>query len=127
MPKLVLVALDRNPARADGVEWRIPVPRCVTKGRFDGRRSERTIATGPARAGSAWERGGRVVRASRRHRALRLAVSLVLLLSTAGVVFGWWIWNVFQVRTTNAYVVGNITPFPLKSAGRLLRYTRTTT
>src|SRR5215831_222763 len=48
--------------------------------------------------------------APRRRRALRLAASLGLLLSTAGVVGGWWVWNVFQVRTTNAYVVGNITP-----------------
>ena len=26
-------------------------------------------------------------------RALRLAASLVLLLSTAGFVIGWWVWN----------------------------------
>ena len=52
--------------------------------------------------------------------AVRLAASLVLLLSTAGVVFGWWLWNVFQVRTTNAYVVGNITPVASDVGGQVV-------
>ena len=52
--------------------------------------------------------------------ALRLAASLGLLLSTAGVVFGWWVWNVFQVRTTNAYVVGNITPVSSDVGGQVV-------
>src|SRR5262249_38644136 len=56
----------------------------------------------------------------RRRRALRLAASLGLLLSTAGVVVGWWIWNVLQVRTTNAYVVGNITPVSSDLGGQVV-------
>ena len=44
----------------------------------------------------------------------------MLLLSTAGVVFGWWLWNVFQVRTTNAYVVGNITPVSSDVGGQVV-------
>src|SRR5262245_62348811 len=56
----------------------------------------------------------------RRRRALRLAASLGLLLSTAGVVSGWWVWNVFQVRTTNAYVVGNITPVSSDLGGQVV-------
>ena len=55
-----------------------------------------------------------------RRSAVRLAASLVLLLSTAGVVFGWWLWNVFQVRTTNAYVVGNITPVASDVGGQVV-------
>src|SRR5262245_34010857 len=58
--------------------------------------------------------------APRRRRALRLAASLGLLLSTAGVVIGWWVWNVFQVRTTNAYVVGNITPVSSDLGGQVV-------
>jgi membrane fusion protein (multidrug efflux system) len=57
---------------------------------------------------------------ARGRRALRLAASLGLLLSTAGVVFGWWVWNVFQVRTTNAYVVGNITPVSSDVGGQVV-------
>jgi membrane fusion protein (multidrug efflux system) len=56
----------------------------------------------------------------RRRRALRLTVTLGLLLSTAGVVVGWWVWNVFQVRTTNAYVVGNITPISSDVGGQVV-------
>src|SRR6516165_11316684 len=56
----------------------------------------------------------------RRRRGLRLAASLALLLSTAGVVSGWWFWNVFQVRTTNAYVVGNITPVSSDVGGQVV-------
>ena len=56
----------------------------------------------------------------RRRRALRLTASLVLLLSTAGVVLGWWVWNVLQVRTTNAYVVGNITPVSSDVGGQVV-------
>ena len=66
------------------------------------------------------EAGGGPTARPRRHRALRLAVSLVLVLSTAGVVAGWWIWNVFQVRTTNAYVVGNITPVSSDVGGQVV-------
>jgi membrane fusion protein (multidrug efflux system) len=57
---------------------------------------------------------------ARLRRALRLAASLGLLLSTAGVVTGWWVWNVFQVRTTNAYVVGNITPISSDLGGQVV-------
>ena len=56
----------------------------------------------------------------RRRHALRLAVALGLLLSTAGVVVGWWVWNVFQVRTSNAYVVGNITPVSADVGGQVV-------
>jgi membrane fusion protein (multidrug efflux system) len=55
-----------------------------------------------------------------RRRALRLGVSLGLLLCTAGVVISWWIWNVLQVRTTNAYVVGNITPVSSDVGGQVV-------
>src|SRR6516162_11281198 len=72
----------------------------------------------PAPLGS--EAGRRPSAPPRRGRALRLAVSLVLLLSTAGVVIGWWVWNVFQVRTTNAYVVGNITPVSSDVGGQVV-------
>src|SRR5262249_33569394 len=61
---------------------------------------------GPVPPGS--EAGRRA--SARRRRALRLAASLGLLLSTAGVVIGWWVLDVFQVRANNAYVVGNNTP-----------------
>jgi membrane fusion protein (multidrug efflux system) len=64
--------------------------------------------------------GQRAAAPPRRRRALRLAVALVLLLCTAGVVFGWWVWNVFQVRTTNAYVVGNITPVSSEVGGQVV-------
>ena len=66
------------------------------------------------------EAGRRPSAPPRRRRALRLAASLALLLSTAGVVFGWWVWNVFQVRTTNAYVVGNITPVSSDVGGQVV-------
>ena len=44
----------------------------------------------------------------------------MLLLSTAGVVIGWWIWNHLHVRTTNAYVVGNITPVSSEVGGQVV-------
>ena len=66
------------------------------------------------------EAGRRPSAPPRRRRALRLAASLGLLLSTAGVVFGWWVWNVIQVRTTNAYVVGNITPVSSDVGGQVV-------
>ncbi|MBV8127888.1 MAG: biotin/lipoyl-binding protein, partial [Planctomycetaceae bacterium] len=66
------------------------------------------------------EAGRRPSAPPRRRRALRLAASLGLLLSTAGVVFGWWVWNVFQVRTTNAYVEGNITPVSSDVGGQVV-------
>ncbi len=66
------------------------------------------------------EAGRRPSAPPRRRRALRLAASLGLLLCTAGVVFGWWVWNVFQVRTTNAYVVGNITPVSSDVGGQVV-------
>jgi membrane fusion protein (multidrug efflux system) len=49
-----------------------------------------------------------------------VAASLVLLLCTAGVVFGWWLWNVMEVRTTNAYVVANITPVSSDIGGQVV-------
>ena len=66
------------------------------------------------------EAGRRPSAPPHRRRALRLAASLGLLLSTAGVVFGWWVWNVIQVRTTNAYVVGNITPVSSDIGGQVV-------
>jgi membrane fusion protein, multidrug efflux system len=57
---------------------------------------------------------------SRRRSAFRLAASLLLLLCTAGVVIGWWIRNHLQVRTTNAYVVGNITPVSSEVGGQVV-------
>jgi membrane fusion protein, multidrug efflux system len=74
----------------------------------------------PERASTAPEAGRQPSAPSRRGSALRLAVSLTLLLVTAGVVFGWWLWNVFQVRTTNAYVVGNITPVSSDVGGQVV-------
>src|SRR5262249_59932429 len=56
----------------------------------------------------------------RRRRALRLAASVGLLLSTTGVVIGWWVWNVSEVRTTNAYVEGNITPVSSDLGGQVV-------
>ena len=63
---------------------------------------------------------GRPSAPPRRRRVLRLAVAVGLLLCTAGVVLGWWVWNVFQVRTTNAYVVGNITPVSSDVGGQVV-------
>ena len=56
----------------------------------------------------------------RQFRSLRLVASLLLLVVTAGVVAGWWVWNVLQVRTTNAYVVGNITPVSSEIGGQVV-------
>src|SRR5580704_4057579 len=74
----------------------------------------------PGSAGPGRETGRRSSAPPRRRRALRLAASVALLLGTAGVVFGWWFWNVFQVRTTNAYVVGNITPVSSDVGGQVV-------
>src|SRR6516165_5095467 len=78
----------------------------------------RPAQPGPVPPGS--DAGLRPSAPPRRRRGLRVAASLVLLLSTAGVVFGWWLWNVFQVRTTNAYVVGNITPISSDVGGQVV-------
>jgi membrane fusion protein (multidrug efflux system) len=51
---------------------------------------------------------------------LRLLASLALVLCTGGIVIGWWIWNVLQVRTNNAYVVGNITPVSSDVGGQVV-------
>ena len=53
-------------------------------------------------------------------RSLRLAVSLALLLVTAGGLIGWWIWSNASVRTNNAYVVGNITPVSSQIGGMVV-------
>jgi membrane fusion protein, multidrug efflux system len=77
----------------------------------------------PAQSGQApleGETAQRPSAPSRPRRALRLVVALVLLLCTAGVVVGWWVWNVLQVRTTNAYVVGNITPVSSDVGGQVV-------
>src|SRR6516165_1303865 len=74
----------------------------------------------PAQVVPASDARGRPSAPSRRGRALRLAASLVLLLGTAGVVISWWVWNMFQVRTTNAYVVGNITPVSSDIGGQVV-------
>src|SRR6516164_7785934 len=66
------------------------------------------------------EAGARPSAPPRRRRALRIILPLALLLSTAGVVFGWWLWNVSHVRTTNAYVVGNITPVSSDVGGQVV-------
>jgi membrane fusion protein, multidrug efflux system len=75
---------------------------------------------GPAPIGS--EAGQQPAAAPRRRsrHVLRLSVSLLLLLCTAGVVIGWSIWNLFQVRTTNSYVVGNITPVSSDVGGQVV-------
>ena len=60
-------------------------------------------------------------RADRRpSRFLRMVVSLVLLLVTAGGLIGWWIWSRFHVQTNNAYVVGNITPVSSQISGMVV-------
>jgi membrane fusion protein, multidrug efflux system len=77
----------------------------------------------PAQTGQApleGETAQRPTTPSRPRRALRLAVALGLLLCTAGMVVGWWVWNVLQVRTTNAYVVGNITPVSSDVGGQVV-------
>ena len=53
-------------------------------------------------------------------RSLRLAVSLALLLVTAGGLIAWWIWSNASVRTNNAYVVGNITPVSSQIGGMVV-------
>jgi membrane fusion protein (multidrug efflux system) len=47
-------------------------------------------------------------------------VSILLLVVTAGGVSGWWIWDGLGVRTTNAYVVGNITPVSAEISGQVV-------
>ena len=74
----------------------------------------------PGLAPPGTEAGRPPTAAPRRRRLLRLVACLVLLLSTAGVVVGWWVWNVLQVRTTNAYVVGNITPVSSDVGGQVV-------
>ena len=79
--------------------------------------------SGPGASGAAGPGGAAPSppsRQVRQFRSLRLVVSLVLLVVTAGVVAGWWVWNVFQVRTTNAYVVGNITPVSSEIGGQVV-------
>jgi membrane fusion protein (multidrug efflux system) len=49
-----------------------------------------------------------------------MAVSLALLLLTAGGLIGWWIWSNASVRTNNAYVVGNITPVSSQIGGMVV-------
>jgi membrane fusion protein, multidrug efflux system len=55
-----------------------------------------------------------------RSRVPRFVVSLVLLACTAGGLVGWWIWSLYQVRTNNAYVVGNITPVSSEISGKVV-------
>jgi membrane fusion protein, multidrug efflux system len=74
----------------------------------------------PAPPGSEAGRSHPAAPPRRRRHALRLIASLVLLVATAGIVIGWSIWNVFQVRTTNAYVVGNITPVSSDVGGQVV-------
>ena len=74
----------------------------------------------PESAAPVSEAGRRPSAPPHRRRALRLAASFALLLGTAGVVFAWWLWNVFEVRTTNAYVVGNITPVSSDVGGQVV-------
>jgi membrane fusion protein (multidrug efflux system) len=78
----------------------------------------RTAQPGLDRPGS--EARGPASAPLRRRRPLRLSVAVSLLLSTAGLVVGWWVWNVLQVRTTNAYVVGNITPVSAEVGGQVV-------
>ena len=56
----------------------------------------------------------------RPQRPFRLAASLVLFCATAGVVIGWWLWSRVHVRTTNAYVAGNITPVAAEIGGHVV-------
>ena len=53
-------------------------------------------------------------------RAVRLGTSLGLSPATAGAVIGWWVWSRLHVRTTNAYVVGNITPVSSEIGGQVV-------
>ena len=55
-----------------------------------------------------------------RSRVPRFVVSLLLLGCTAGALVGWWIWSLYQVRTNNAYVVGNITPVSSEISGKVV-------
>jgi membrane fusion protein, multidrug efflux system len=55
-----------------------------------------------------------------RFRRLRVVVSLTLSLATSGIVVGWWIWYSLRVRTSNAYVVGNITPVSSEVGGQVV-------
>ncbi len=50
----------------------------------------------------------------------RFVVSLALLVCTAGGLVGWWVWSLYQVRTNNAYVVGNITPVSSEISGKVV-------
>jgi hypothetical protein len=55
-PSLLFFSLQAvHIAEIGNTQRRVPDPICVTKGRDDGRRSERTVATGPARAGCGCE------------------------------------------------------------------------
>ncbi len=51
---------------------------------------------------------------------LRLTVSILLLLGTTGSVTAWWIWSLYHVSTSNAYVVGNITPVSSEISGKVV-------
>jgi membrane fusion protein, multidrug efflux system len=53
-------------------------------------------------------------------RVPRFVVSLALLVSTTGGLVGWWVWSFYQVRTNNAYVVGNITPVSSEISGKVV-------
>src|SRR3954470_22042769 len=57
---------------------------------------------------------------SRPRRWPRLVVSVALLLATGGVIAGWWAWSLFHVRTSNAYVEGNITPVSSEIGGKVV-------
>lgn len=59
-------------------------------------------------------------RRARRGRGLRLAAALVLLVGTGGVLAGWWFWSRIHVRTSNAYVIGNITPVSSEIGGQVV-------
>jgi membrane fusion protein (multidrug efflux system) len=47
-------------------------------------------------------------------------MSVVLLACLTVGIGGWWIWSLLQVRTNNAYVVGNITPVSAEISGKVV-------
>ena len=110
-------------------EWRIPVPMCVTKGRSDGRRSERTVATGPARAGSALgvrRDGGRPrLRAGTAHSGWPLPWCSCWARRASCSAGGSGTCSRCGRPTLMSW--GTSPPFPRMSAARLLRCMRTTT
>lgn len=73
------------------------------------------IPPAPPGAGSPPTRARRA-----RGRWVRLAVAATLFVGTVGVLIGWWVWSRLSVRTSNAYVIGNITPVSSETGGKVV-------